>query len=189
MSQDSFAALLASTREGRPEAFAQLYRSLQPGLLRYLRGGSGDRAEDVAAETWVEVVRRLDRFDGDEAGFRAWVFTIARSKAVDAGRKETRRRTVPLGRAEDADLLVTEGDATADPVQEHFGTERALALIRSLPPDQAEAVTLRVVVGMEVGEVATVMGRTPGSVRVLTHRGLKKLAASLAIRTEEEVGT
>ena len=63
---DSFPLLLDGARAGRPDAFAQLYRALQPALLRYLWVGLRDRAEDVAAETWVEVVKRLDRFEGDE---------------------------------------------------------------------------------------------------------------------------
>lgn len=175
MSGDSFSLLLDAARAGRPEAFAQLYRSFQPALLRYLWVGLGDRAEDVAAETWVEVVRRLERFEGDEPGFRAWIFTIARSKAVDAGRKEARTPTTAW--EPELDQMLTTGDLTADAVEERLSTQDALDLIATLPPDQAEAVTLRVVACLDVARVAEIMQRSPGSVRVLTHRGLKKLAA------------
>ena len=50
----------------------------------------GRLAEDVASETWVSVVKGLARFTGDEAGWRAWVFTIARSRLYDAQRRAAR---------------------------------------------------------------------------------------------------
>lgn len=185
MGTDSFATLLRDAQNGRPEAFAQLYRTLQPALLRYLWVGLRDRAEDVAAETWVEVVKRLDRFDGDETGFRAWIFTIARSKAIDAGRKDA--RTPPTTAWDPVlDQIVVTGDLTAETVEEHLSTERAIDLIRLLPPDQAEAVTLRVVAGLDVARVAEIMERSSGSVRVLTHRGLKKLASLVQVVGERE---
>jgi len=179
MDIEAFPRALADARAGDEAAFAQLYRMVQPGLLRYLRGLALDGAEDVAADAWVEVVRGLERFSGDPQGFTAWVFTIARRKAIDRSRYEGRRLTAPLPehdqddpRAPDVAELVEQGEAT----------EAALALVRTLPPDQAEAILLRVVGGLEISQVAELMGRSNGAVRVLTHRGLQRLGATLAAR-------
>ena len=84
----SFPALLTAAQGGDEQAFAVLWRDLQPAVLRYFRVAAPEAAEDLAADTWVSVIRGLGRFRGDERAFRAWVFTVARHRAIDwpAGR-------------------------------------------------------------------------------------------------------
>jgi RNA polymerase sigma-70 factor (ECF subfamily) len=83
----SFEAVLAAAAGGDELAFGILWRDLQPGLLRYLNALAPGAGEDLASETWLRVVGRLDRFAGDERAFRAWVFTVARHRAVDRWRR------------------------------------------------------------------------------------------------------
>jgi RNA polymerase sigma-70 factor (ECF subfamily) len=83
MLDSCFAAVLAGALGGDEQAFARLWRDLHPALLRYLQVVTPGAAEDVASETWLEVVRGLGQFTGDETGFRSWVFTIARHRALD----------------------------------------------------------------------------------------------------------
>ena len=71
---------------GERGAFSALWRDANPALLRYLRVIAPEVAEDVAADTWVHVVRGLARFRGDESAWRAWLFTTARRRAIDHGR-------------------------------------------------------------------------------------------------------
>ena len=168
-----FGGTLASARSGDEAAFARIFRDVQPALLRYLRVITTD-PEDVAAETWVHVVAGLRRFRGGEQDFRAWLFTIARNRAADAGRSRTRRPAVPLDMTEAAQHL-TSPDA-ADQALEAVSTQTTMALIMSLPPDQAEIIMLRVVTGLDTGDVARIVGKTPGAVRVAAHRGLRRLA-------------
>lgn len=159
---------------GDEQAFATVWRALQPALLRYLRVVAPDWADDLASETWLEVVRGLAAFSGDEGGFRSWVFTIARHRAIDWRRRQARRPVEPVP----AELLPDLGapdDPAADAL-EALSTEAALAMIARLPPDQAEVVLLRAVAGLDVAQVAAVVGRRPGTVRVLAHRGLRRLA-------------
>jgi RNA polymerase sigma factor (sigma-70 family) len=184
MVEDEFAATIARAREGDEAAFALVYRQVQPGLLRYLRGLSVTAAEDLAADTWFEVARALDRFTGDAGGFTAWVFTIARRKAIDRSRYEGRRLTTRLD-DDDSSSGPTVPD-TADVVAQADATDAAIALVRTLPPDQAEVILLRVVAGLDIAEVAALLGKSNGAVRVLTHRGLKRLGASLAARSVRE---
>lgn len=176
-----FAEVLEGARGGDPEAFATLWRDAQPMLLRYLRVTAGASAEDVASQTWLRVIEGLDAFRGEEPGFRRWLVTIARNIHVDQLRRAGRR---PEHLTDDAALLETAEDQhapdAADIVHQRLSTEAALALIATLPPDQAEMVTLRVVVGLDVAEVAEVTGRTPGAVRVAVHRGLRRLRDRLA---------
>jgi RNA polymerase sigma-70 factor (ECF subfamily) len=169
-----FENVLAGARNGDEAEFARLWRDLNPPLLRYLSLG-GDAADEVAAETWLTVVRGLDTFTGDETGWRAWVFTTARRRAVDAARR--RGREARLGRP--TAWIVTVPDC-ADVVVDSLSTKDAVALVRQLPPLQAEVVLLRVVAGLPVSEVAEVLGRTPGAVRVACHRGLRTLADLVA---------
>jgi RNA polymerase sigma-70 factor, ECF subfamily len=173
----AFDSVLAAAVGGDERAFALLWRELQPGLLRYLRVVAPGSAEDLASETWVDVVRSLGRFRGDERSFRSWTFTIARHRATDHRRRAVRRPAEPVP----AELL-PERAAADDPAaaaMEQIATHRALALIAQLPRDQAEVVALRVVAGLEVGEVARIVGKQPGAVRVLAHRGLRRLADRL----------
>ena len=79
------------------------------------------------------------------------------------------------------------GVEAIDQVEARLSTDRALQLIALLPPDQAEAVTLRVIACLDVPDVAEIMGRTSGHVRVLTHRGLKKLATHLSTPAGQDV--
>ena len=172
----AFGVALASARTGDEAAFARIFRDIQPALLRYLRVIATD-PEDVAGETWVQVVTGLRRFRGGEQDFRAWLFTIARNRAADAGRSRARRPAVPLDMTE-AEQQLTTPDA-ADRALETLSTQTTMALIRSLPPDQAEIIMLRVVAGLDTADVARIVGKTPGAVRVAAHRGLRRLAGQV----------
>ncbi|MEV0131927.1 RNA polymerase sigma factor [Dactylosporangium sp. NPDC050688] len=170
-------AALAGATTGDPAAFAELWRALHPLVLRYLRVVCGDAAEDVASETWLQVSRDLARFSGGTTAFRVWLFRIARNRGIDENRRAWRRREKPhetvheLGEAAGE----TVPDAALD-AGDRAGTEWALRMIGTLPTEQAEAVMLRVVAGLDVAGTARVLRKRPGAVRIATMRGLRRLA-------------
>ena len=171
-----FRGTVLAAQAGDEEAFANLWREFQPGLLRYLRMKAPTVAEDLAADIWLRVLRALPTFEGDEQGFRGWIYTTARNRLTDWYRNGERRPDL----IEYSSLVLLPAVTNVeDEAAEHSATDRAIALIGELPPDQAEAVLLRVVVGMDVGRVAVIMDRSPGSVRVLCHRGLRRLERRL----------
>lgn len=174
---EDFAALLAAAQRGSEQAFSVLWRDVNPALLRYLRVVAAEHAEDVAAETWVQVVRGLPRFTGDEVAWRAWLFTTAR-RLLDQVRLRKRHPSEPLDEISPMDIPRT---AAAEQVaMDNMATESAMALLSKLPEQQAEVIFLRVVAGLDTEAVAEILGRSPGAVRVAAHRGLKKLATLLA---------
>jgi RNA polymerase sigma-70 factor (ECF subfamily) len=181
MPLDEFADSLARARSGDATAFAELWRAYQPRLLRYLSLVSPGAAEDVASETWLQVVKGLARFTGDETAVAAWLFTLARHRAVDEARRVGRRPETPVADAAEAPANGQVRDA-ADVAMENLSTAEAMRLIASLPREQAEVVALRVVAGLDVAAVAELLGRTPGSVRTTAHRGLRRLAVILSER-------
>jgi RNA polymerase sigma-70 factor (ECF subfamily) len=174
---DEFPDLLVAAQDGDEEAFAILWRDGNPALLRYLRVIAPNDAEDVAAETWVQVVRGLLSFRGDEQAWRAWLFTTARRRAIDEGRRRSRRPVAPLGELP-ADLEPRTED-TAELAMQNLATSAAIAAVSSLPPLQAEVILLRVLAGLDTETVARIVNRSPGAVRVAAHRGLRRLAQVL----------
>lgn len=179
-----FPRLLHRAQGGDEAAFETLWRDANPVLLRYLLVvADPSSADDVAAETWLHVVRGLDGFTGDERAWRAWLMTVARRRAVDAGRLRQRRPTAPL---EDGDEPAPTPSAEAGAL-ESMDTRAALELVAGLPPHQAEAVVLRVVAGLDVKQVAELLGSTPGAVRVAVHRGLARLRTQLQTDQTDEV--
>jgi RNA polymerase sigma-70 factor (ECF subfamily) len=170
---DDFARVLADAQGGSEDQFAVLWRDANPALLRYLRVLAPENAEDIAAETWVHVIRGLPRFVGDESAWRAWLFTTARRRLIDQARLRKRHPAEPLD-----DVSAAEMPWTPDAAQialENLATKSAIALLSQLPPPQAEVIMLRVVAGLDTEAVAAMLGKTPGNVRVMAHRGLKKL--------------
>jgi RNA polymerase sigma-70 factor (ECF subfamily) len=177
-----FPGVLRAAAGGDEDAFGILWHDLQPRLLRYFRVVAPGAADDLASETWLGVIRGIGRFQGSEPAFRAWVFTIARHQVLDWWRRAARRPTQDLPVTGLAELMAPDDPAAA--ALEGASTQAALALIATLPADQAEAITLRVVAGLEVSRVAELMDKQPGTVRVLTHRGLRKLAARLGASSD-----
>ena len=171
------AALVAAQR-GDPDAFRLLYRDTQPRLLRYLHALTGDDAEDIASETWLHIARDLHTFHGDYDSFRGWAATIARHRALDHRRRHTRRPPAIPVPAEDLAGLPA-ADDTASTAIDAITTTAAIRLISRLPPDQAEAVLLRAVLGLDATRAAAVLGKRPGAVRTAAHRGLRTLARHL----------
>ncbi|WP_149185189.1 RNA polymerase sigma factor [Streptomyces sp. TRM49041] len=171
------AAVLAA-QDGNEDAFRTVYRAVHPRLLGYIRTLVGDAdAEDVASESWLQIARDLDRFSGDADRFRGWAARIARNRALDHLRMRGRR---PAQGGDETELTDKPADSdTAGEAMEALATGRTMNLIAQLPQDQAEAVILRVVVGLDAKSAAEALGKRPGAVRTAAHRGLKRLAELL----------
>jgi len=152
-------------------------------VVRYLGAVVGRGvAEDVASQVWVEVVAGAGRFRGDQAAFRRWVLATARRRALDHRRRWWQRSVVlrPPG-AFELDQPVLDDELGSD-------TVAAVARIKRLPAVQAEVVLLRVLGGYSAEEVAEMTGRTPGAVRVIQHRALRRLAKELEREARREGG-
>jgi RNA polymerase sigma-70 factor, ECF subfamily len=173
---------IVAAKAGDESAFTRLYLDTQPRLLRYAAGLIGQDAEEITAEAWLQIARDLPGFKGDLDAFRGWASRIVRNRAIDSARARARR---PVQAADLMAVLdrATEED-TADQALDNLATASAIALIARLPRDQAEAVLLRAVVGLDAGAAGKVLGKRPGAVRVAAHRGLKTLARLLAETAE-----
>lgn len=176
-----FDEVLGAARSGARWAVAAIYRDLQPSLLSYLRAVEPADAEDLASDVWLGAARNLARFDGDEVAFRAWVFTIARRRVVDLRRQRRRRQTEPTP-TEDLTAFAGNANTEEDAVDAVDADAVRRRIVELLPPDQADVVLLRVVAGLDARQVAEVLGKRPGTVRVLQHRALRGLAKALAPR-------
>jgi RNA polymerase sigma-70 factor (ECF subfamily) len=178
----ALADALVRAQRGDAEAFQLLYRDLQPRLLRYLHGLAGPQdAEDIASETWLQITRDLATFTGSYDGFRGWAATIARHRALDHLRRGQRRPPALAIPAEDLAAWPATGETadTAGRALDAVATENAIALIATLPPDQAEAVLLRAVLGLDATTAGHVLGKRSGAVRTAASRGLRTLARKL----------
>jgi RNA polymerase sigma-70 factor (ECF subfamily) len=175
-----FVGTLEAAQRGQESALAALWRAFNPRLLRFLGARDPVAAEDIASETWIRAGRSLRAFEGNEAEFRAWLFTIARRAAIDWQRRRARR---PATVALDAVAEIAHHDDPADRAAGGDELEQLLALVARLPTDQADVVLLRVVAGLDVAVVAEILRKRPGTVRVMQHRALRRLAEMLDAET------
>lgn len=176
---DGFSDALAAAQAGDEHAFAVLYRDLNGPVVRYAAAHAAPAAEDIAAETWLAAARGLASFAGDERAFRAWLFTIAHRRLVQHWRDAARRPSVPV-----ADEAFRTRPGADDTERAALGASESAAAAReiaaSLPRDQGHVVLLRVLGGLGVDEVAKILGKRPGTVRVLQHKALRTLAKKMS---------
>jgi RNA polymerase sigma factor (sigma-70 family) len=170
----NFQSVLAAAQTGAEWALAELYSEHQPRLLGYFGAQASPEAEDLAAEVWIDAAGSLKRFDGDESAFRRWLFTIAHRRLVDFRRRSGRRRE-DLVPPEALSNRAAESDWATEPA----GAE-ALVCLAALPPAYAEIVLLRVLGDFDSKEVAAIVGKKPGTVRVMQKRALERLADLMA---------
>lgn len=169
--------VLQAAIAGDEAAFAAVFRSLHPSLRRYATVLVGAQADDVVSEAWLHIARDLRSFRGDVDGFRGWCARIVRNRAIDLIRHDARRPGDPTPHDDRLDAVAP--DDTEIDALDNIATSRAVALIASLPREQAEAVMLRVVMGLDARSAAEVLGKSSGAVRVAAHRGLRRLGRLL----------
>jgi RNA polymerase sigma factor (sigma-70 family) len=118
----------------------------------------------------------LNSFDGSEAQFRSWVFTIAHRKLIDERRRLARRRWSPAGDLVEFDQ--TGGDVELDALDE-LGSQRIVEWCAQLSADQREVLVLRVLGDLTVDQVAAIVGKSSGAVKALQRRALSALRQQL----------
>lgn len=160
------------------EAFEVLYRRYLDRVYAYAFYQLGDHhdAEDATERTFLAALRALPEFRDEGATFRAWLFRIAHNTLANALRSRSRRRTEPL--PEDLQRAAPDADP-AQLVARADERRRILAAVRRLPDDRRQVILLRFVDGLSTLEIAQVLDRSPGAVRVLQHRALRVLASQL----------
>jgi RNA polymerase sigma factor (sigma-70 family) len=177
MSQDSFTAVLEAAREGSEDAWAKIFRWLAPTVLGYLRANGAPEPEDTLSETFLQAARDLPRFEGGERRFRAWVFSIAHNRLIDARRASARRRVEPVAEPPEPGVLVSD---VADEALARISREEVERVLAELSPDQRAVLLLRVLGELTVAEVAEALGKRPGAIKQLQRRGLAAVRRALA---------
>lgn len=177
-SNEPFDLVLAAAQAGAEWAFGVLYDEYNPRLLRYFAARAPRMAEDLAADTWLGAATGLPSFEGDVQRFRSWLFTIAHRRLVDHWRDQS-ATVAESGFAETSAEMDESPEETVIGAVSAQGAARKIASV--LSPEQAEVVLLRVVGGLEVDQVAEILGKRPGTIRVLQHRALRKLVEEISL--------
>jgi len=171
-------ALVRRARAGDHGALGELYDRFRDRVARFATGRLGDaeRAEDVTSETFEGVLRGLAAYRPG-TDFEAWLFTIAHRRVADHFRRRARRREVELDQARRAATAGGPEDAV-------LAAERRAEVagaFRRLRPDQQEVLALRVLGGLTAAQVAKVVGKSEGAVRVAQHRALLDLRQRMGV--------
>jgi RNA polymerase sigma-70 factor (ECF subfamily) len=169
-------ALVEEARDGSVAAFERLYRALAPQVVSYLRWHRVSDPDGLTNDVFAQVHRKLATFEGDEQGFRSWVFTIAHHRMID-DRRRTQRQPVVA-----ADVEVEDHRSMGDVEEDAFavlGSDRVRELLDVLSPDQKHVVLLRVVADLSVEEVARILGKREGAIKALQHRAMASLRRHL----------
>lgn len=178
MDMPTFESLLDAARHGGEWAWSRLYGEYAPMVLGYLRAQGAADPDDVHGEVWIQVARKIHDFEGDEAGFRAWLFVIAHRRVIDEWRYRKRR---PSSR-----ITGSEPPGPAERSAESWAldglTHGFMDLLEPLTDDQRTVLLLRFGGDLSVRSAADVMGRSEGAVKVLQNRAIRRLRETHDVR-------
>lgn len=169
-----FPETLQSARQGSEHAWERLYDDLAPGVLGYLRARGAPDPDGVCGEVFYQLVRDLDRFEGDEEGFRSWVFVMAHHRMLDDMRRRKRRPEILADPEAELWEATSDQDVAGDVVA-RLGDGELRGLIEELTECQRDVLLLRIFGGMSVAETARIVGKRQGAVKALQRRGLETL--------------
>jgi len=180
VSGERFTSLLKAARAGDEAAWSEIHGELAPAVLGYLRGSGAPDPEDTVGETFLQVARDIGGFEGDWSRFRAWTFTIAHHRLIDA-RRSAARRPVDLV-AEPPEPPTEPAHDAADEALARVGAGEIARVLEVLSPDQRAVLLLRVVGDLSIEQVADALGKRPGAIKQLQRRGLAAARRTLERR-------
>jgi RNA polymerase sigma-70 factor (ECF subfamily) len=188
---DADAALVDKMRMGDEAAFREIVRRYQDRLVRLAESTVGSRAvaQEVTQDTWLAVLRGVDRFEG-RSTFKTWLFNILMNRARSAAHKETRAGR-PDGNVGDerfdkngawANPPEPWSDRVDDRIVANDLALRLRVLLPQLPDQQRAVLMLRDVEGLSSEDVVKMLGVSEGNQRVLLHRGRARVRACLSAK-------
>jgi RNA polymerase sigma-70 factor (ECF subfamily) len=157
------------------EAVAELYDRYHERIFHYIWSRVSDPplAEDLTGDVFVRMVTYLPRYRPTTAPFQAWLFRIARNLIIDHVRKAGTRNEIPL--KDQAEYLKDDEQNPTKVVDRHLSIEQVQNAIQELNPLRQDIVVLRFIVGLPLKDVASLLGKTVGSIKVAQHRAVKEL--------------
>jgi RNA polymerase sigma-70 factor (ECF subfamily) len=166
------AALVEAARSD-PAAFSTLYRRYVTPVYRYLYkwAGSPAEAEDLTSQVFMDALEELARYR-EQGNFAAWLFTIARRKAIAAYRRQ--RPTLPLDEAEG---VPGPAEDPLERVVRDEQMERMAALFAGLGEEQRELLHLRFSAGLGYAEIGALLGRSQAAIKMALYRLLRQMNA------------
>lgn len=177
MTISGFDSVLAAAQEGSEWAWDILVRDLGPSLVRFYRSRGVPDPEALMGDVFVDLARNISTFEGDESGFRSWVFVIAYRRMSDEWRRLRRRPDeTPHGLAAESSQAMPSAEEEMMETLAGAETGRMLAI---LTDDQRDVITLRVVAGLTLNETATAMGKPVGAIKALQRRGIAALRRNI----------
>jgi RNA polymerase sigma factor (sigma-70 family) len=177
---DQFETVLEAARAGADWAWARIYDDLAPTILGYLRSRGAPDPDGVSGDVFCQLVRDINRFEGDEAGFRSWVFVMVHHRLLDDLRKRKRRPETSVDSETFWDLegpSDVEGEAAT-----HASEAEIRAILEELSEAQRDVLLLRIFGELKIEEIARAVGRRPGAVKALQRRGLEAVRQKLEAR-------
>jgi len=172
---ESDEALVSKSQSGDRQAFEELVRRTARLVFSrlYLETADTHAAEDLAQETFLIAWRRICQLT-DPAGLRPWLFSIAHSVLVDALRRESRKKRSGMRRSDDLlHQMPARSDAPDESAQREEARRQVLTVLRSLPAEYREPLTLRYIAGADYETIGRQLGLTNGSLRGLLNRGMQ----------------
>jgi RNA polymerase sigma-70 factor, ECF subfamily len=172
--------LVERAQRGDHAAFEELVR--RSSRLIYARilldTGDAHQAEDLLQETLLTAFRTIGQLT-EPARFRSWLLKIAQNIAIDAARRDARKKRTPEPAVLKLRQDAMEEKGPEEQLEQDELRDRLLAILRDLPAEYRLPLTLRYLVGADYDTIQLQMGLSNGSLRGLLHRGMKMLRAEM----------
>jgi RNA polymerase sigma-70 factor (ECF subfamily) len=187
LAAEPFQSLLDAARSGAEWAWSRLVEAIDGTLRGYVRRQGGMDPDDLVGETWLHVARGIHRFEGDQDGFRSWVFMIAHHRIIDE-RRRRRRKPEELQDREMLDRVGLPARSAESQAIERLEHEDLQGILDQLSAEQREVLLLRFVGGFGVSEIADIVGKKPGAVQALQRRAFARLKKNLETGSTRSLG-
>jgi RNA polymerase sigma-70 factor, ECF subfamily len=160
-------------QEGDETALTELYTQYKPGVYRYLYYRTGIRqvAEELTTEVFIRVIESLPRYHSKNVPFQSWLFRIARNLAIDHFRRHNTHQSVDI----DENLVII-SEGTEAIVERNLDLEQLHQALLKLSPSQCDVIVLRFLADMPIRQVAQVLKKSEGAVKMLQARALETLS-------------
>jgi RNA polymerase sigma-70 factor (ECF subfamily) len=176
MTEEQLKEILKKAQNGDSEAFALIYDHFAGKIYKfiYFRVGHKEVAEDVLSDTFVKSWQKINQVNSPQA-LSAWLYQIAKNNIIDYYR--IKKETVDLAEVED--FLEDEVDPV-DLTSLNIQQKKLLQLMTQLPEEQQQVIKYKFFEDLENEEIAYVMDKSEGAIRVIQHRAITKLKELIA---------